>query len=122
MKKNILITGGLGYLGSEIAKIYSGVSWYHKVVIIDKNFHSERVSQITKWNIEFYQGDILDFNFIKKYVPEADIIHHLAGITNVAYTKSDINLERDNLIKKTAIEGTSNILKLMKKLLILITP
>ena len=114
MKKNILITGGLGYLGSEIAKIYSGVSWYHKVVIIDKNFHSERVSQITKWNIEFYQGDILDFNFIKKYVPEADIIHHLAGITNVAYTKSDINLERDNLIKKTAIEGTSNILKLMK--------
>ena len=114
MKKNILITGGLGYLGSEIAKIYSGVSWYHKIVIIDKNFHSERVSQITKWNIDFYQGDILDFNFIKKYVPEADIIHHLAGITNVAYTKLDINLERDNLIKKTAIEGTSNILKLMK--------
>ena len=67
MKKNILITGGLGYLGSEIAKIYSGVSWYHKIIIIDKNFHSERVSQITKWNIEFYQGDILDLNFLKKY-------------------------------------------------------
>jgi len=41
------------------------------------------------------------------------VIHHLAGITNVAYTKSDINLERDKLIKKTAIEGTNNILKLM---------
>ena len=113
MKKNILITGGLGYLGSEIAKIYSGVSWYHKVIIIDKNFHSERVFQLTKWNIDFYQGDILDFNFIKKYVPDADVIHHLAGITNVAYIKSDINFERDNLIKRTAIEGTNNILKLM---------
>ena len=114
MKKNILITGGLGYLGFEIAKIYSGVSWYNKIIIIDKNFHSERVSQIIKWNIEFYQGDILDFNFIKKYVPEADIIHHLAGITNVTYTKSDINIKRDNLIKRTGIEGTNNILKLMK--------
>jgi nucleoside-diphosphate-sugar epimerase/2-polyprenyl-3-methyl-5-hydroxy-6-metoxy-1,4-benzoquinol methylase len=113
MKKNILITGGLGYLGSEIAKIYSGVSWYHKVIVIDKNFHSERVFQLTKWNIDFYQGNILDFNFIKKYVPDADVIHHLAGITNVAYIKSDINFERDNLIKRTAIEGTNNILKLM---------
>ena len=114
MKKNILITGGLGYLGTKISEIYSGVSWYNRIVVIDKNFHSERVSQLTKWNIEFYQGDILDYNFIKKYVSEANIIHHLAGITNVAYTKSDLNIDRDLLIKKTAIEGTNNILKLMQ--------
>ena len=73
MKKNILITGGLGYLGTKISEIYSGVSWYNRIVVIDKNFHSERVSQLTKWNIEFYQGDILDYNFIKKYVSEAPI-------------------------------------------------
>ena len=27
MKKKIIITGGLGYIGSELCKIYSGVSW-----------------------------------------------------------------------------------------------
>jgi nucleoside-diphosphate-sugar epimerase/2-polyprenyl-3-methyl-5-hydroxy-6-metoxy-1,4-benzoquinol methylase/quercetin dioxygenase-like cupin family protein len=114
MKKQILITGGLGYIGYELCKIYSGSSWSDKIVVIDKNFFSERVKQLTDWNIEFYQGDILDHDFINKFVPNADVIHHLAGITNVAYVKSDQNLERDNLIKSTAIQGTNNILKLMK--------
>ena len=27
MKKNIIITGGLGYIGTELCKIYSGESW-----------------------------------------------------------------------------------------------
>ena len=115
MKKQILITGGLGYIGYELCKIYSGSSWYNKVVVIDKNFFSERVKQITDWNIKFYQGDILDYDFMNKFVPNADVIHHLAGITNVAYVQSDENLERDNLIKNTAIQGTNNILKLMKE-------
>ena len=114
MKKKILITGGLGYIGYELCKIYSGSSWFNKIIVIDKNFFSERVKQLTDWNIEFYQGDILDYDFINKFVPNADVIHHLAGITNVAYVKSDQNLERDNLIKNTAIHGTNNILKLMK--------
>jgi nucleoside-diphosphate-sugar epimerase/2-polyprenyl-3-methyl-5-hydroxy-6-metoxy-1,4-benzoquinol methylase len=114
MKKKILITGGLGYIGYELCKIYSGSSWSDKITVIDKNFFSERVKQLTDWNIQFYQGDILDHEFISKFVPNADVIHHLAGITNVAYVKSDQNLERDNLIKSTAIQGTNNILKLMK--------
>jgi nucleoside-diphosphate-sugar epimerase/2-polyprenyl-3-methyl-5-hydroxy-6-metoxy-1,4-benzoquinol methylase len=114
MKKQILITGGLGYIGYELCKIYSGSSWHDKVIVVDKNFTSLRVKQLTDWNIEFYQGDILDYNFINKFVPNADVIHHLAGITNVAYVSSDKNLERDNLIKTTAIQGTNNILKLMK--------
>ena len=114
MKKKILITGGLGYIGYELCKIYSGSSWSDKIVVIDKKFFSERVKQLTDWNIEFYQGDILDYNFMSKFIPNVDIVHHLAGITNVAYVKSDKNLERDNRIINTAIQGTNNILKLMK--------
>ena len=115
MKKKIIVTGALGYIGSELCKIYSGESWHHKIIAIDNNFYSDRVNQLTKWNIEFYQGSILDVQFLKRYITDADIVHHLAGITNVAYTKSDLNIERDNLIKKTALEGTNNILSLMKK-------
>ena len=115
MKKKILITGGLGYIGMELCKIYSGSSWFHKVIVIDKNFFSQRVRQLTEWNIEFYQGDILDNSFLSKFIPNADIIHHLAGITNVAHTRSDKDQLRDNLIKTTAIDGTNNILKLMNQ-------
>ena len=115
MKKNIVITGGLGYIGMELCKIYSGESWNSKITVIDKNFFSERVNQLTNWNIKFFQGDILDKKFITYHIKDADIIHHLAGITDVAYVKKDENKERDNLIRKTAIDGTQNILDAMKK-------
>ena len=36
MVKKIIITGGLGYIGTELCKIYSGVSWHHKIIVIDK--------------------------------------------------------------------------------------
>ena len=60
MKKKIIITGGLGYIGTELCKLYSGVSWHHNIVVIDNRFISERVNQLRSWNIEFIQGDILD--------------------------------------------------------------
>ena len=115
MKKKIIITGGLGYLGSELCKIYSGFSWHNEIVVIDKRFISERVSQLRKWNIDFYQGDILDKNFLKKILSDADIIIHLAGITDVAYVQKESNAFKDDEIAKVAIEGTNNILKLMSK-------
>ena len=55
MKKNITITGGLGYIGTELCKIYSGESWYNKIKVIDNRFISERVSQLRNWNIEFFK-------------------------------------------------------------------
>ena len=67
MRKKIIITGGLGYIGTELCKLYSGVSWYHQIVVIDNRFVSERVNQIRKWNMEFIHGDILDKNLVKKY-------------------------------------------------------
>ena len=97
----------------ELCKIYSGSSWFHKVIVIDKNFFSQRVRQLTEWNIDFYQGNILNNNFLSKFIPSADVVHHLAGITNVAHIKSDKDPLRDNLIVTTAIDGTNNILKLM---------
>ena len=114
MKKNIIITGGLGYIGTELCKIYSGESWNNNITVIDNNFFSERVNQLSKWNIEFVQGDILNKNFITSYIENADIIHHLAGITNVAYVRKDKNKKRDDLIKATAIVGTQNIIDAMK--------
>ena len=110
MKKKIIITGGLGYIGTELCKIYSGFSWFHEITVIDNRFISERVNQIRNWNMEFVQGDILDEDFINKYLKNADVVHHLAGITQVPRTKNESNIEIDNKIKLVGEKGTENIL------------
>ena len=111
MKKKIIITGGLGYIGTELCKLYSGVSWHHNIIVIDNRFISERVNQLRNWNIEFVQGDILDKGLIDKYFKNADIVHHLAGVTLVPKTISEATEERDEKIRSVAEEGTNNILK-----------
>jgi len=110
MGKKIIITGGLGYIGTELCKIYSGVSWNNTITVIDNRFISERVNQIRNWNMEFVHGDILDKELINQYCKDADIIHHLAGITDVPRTKSESSEDKDNQIKTVAQEGTQNIL------------
>ena len=110
MKKKIIITGGLGYKGTELCKIYSGVSWHHKITVIDNRFISERVNQIRNWNMEFIHGDILDKEFLTKHLKDADIVHHLAGITHVPRTKGESTSERDEKIKLVGEKGTQNIL------------
>ncbi|MDC3069447.1 methyltransferase domain-containing protein, partial [Candidatus Pelagibacter sp.] len=87
-----------------------GYSWSHKITVIDNRFISERVNQIRNWNMNFIQGDILDKELIKKYCHDVDIVHHLAGITDVPRVKSESSEDKNKLISKVAEEGTQNIL------------
>ena len=111
MRKKIIITGGLGYIGTELCKIYSGVSWHHQIIIIDNRFISERVNQIRNWNMEFVHGDILDKDLVKKYFRDADIVHHLAGVTDVPRTQGEATKVKDDNIKLVGENGTQNILE-----------
>ena len=110
MKKKIIITGGLGYIGTELCKIYSGESWHHDITIIDNRFISERVNQLRNWNMNFVHGDILDKDLIKNHCRDAGVVHHLAGITDVPRIKSESTKDKDDKIKLVAVEGTQNIL------------
>ena len=109
MRKKIIITGGLGYIGTELCKLYSGVSWHHNISVIDNRFISERVNQLRNWNIEFIHGDILDKNLVKKIFKDADVVHHLAGVTDVPRTKSESSATQDDKIKIVGEKGTQNI-------------
>ena len=111
MKKKIIITGGLGYIGTELCKLYSGVSWHHEIIVIDNRFISERVNQIRNWNMEFIQGDILDKELVQKYCENADVVHHLAGVTDVPRTQSEASKAQDEKIIEVGERGTQNILE-----------
>jgi nucleoside-diphosphate-sugar epimerase/SAM-dependent methyltransferase len=113
INKKIIILGGLGYIGTELAKIYSGESWYNEVVVLDKRFISERVNQLKVWNIKYLNEDILNLQLLKKILKNFDVIHHLAGITDVAYLKTELNSNQEKEILKVAIDGTRNVLESM---------
>ena len=122
MGKKIIITGGLGYIGTELCKIYSGYSWNDKITVIDNRFVSERVNQLRNWNINFVQGDILDKELINEYCKDADIVHHLAGITQVPRVRSEGNDQLNDKIKIIAEEGTQNILDVISNKCKIILP
>ena len=65
--------------------------------------------------MEFIQGDILNKDLVKKYCSSADVVHHLAGVTEVPRTKTESSEERDEKIKEIGVKGTQNILDVIKK-------
>jgi nucleoside-diphosphate-sugar epimerase/SAM-dependent methyltransferase/quercetin dioxygenase-like cupin family protein len=110
--EKIVITGGLGYIGSELCKLYSGETRFKNIVVTDNRFVSERVKQLRDWGFTFIQASILDRDAMNKILSDADVVHHLAGVTDVAYVKTESNTEKDNQIIETAVVGTNNILEL----------
>ena len=111
----IVITGGLGYIGTELCKLYSGESRYKNVVVIDSRFVSERVKQLTDWGIKFIHGSILDEKLMEETLNNADLVYHLAGVTDVAYTKTQSNVEKDKEIREYGVNGTRNVIKFVPK-------
>ena len=112
--KKIIITGGLGYIGMELCKVYSGDTRNTSITVLDRSFFSSRISQLKRWGINFKQVDILDEKKLKEEVKDADIIYHLTEITDVGTTIKDKDPVRDKQILDVAVNGTKNILKYSK--------
>ena len=51
MKKKIIITGGLGYIGTELCKLYSGVSWNNEIIVIDLYLNELIKLENGTWNL-----------------------------------------------------------------------
>lgn len=100
-KKNILVTGALGYIGSKLIRAYAERDDVEKVVMFD-NLSTQRYCSMFNLpkNIpyQFIQGDIRDRKKVEEAVKGADIVVHLAALTDapstfaVPYDTWDINL------------------------------
>jgi UDP-glucose 4-epimerase len=107
----IIITGGLGYIGTELCKLYSGEARYKEIIVIDNRFISERVKQLRDWGINYINCDVTDTDTMKRLLENCDIVFHLAGTTDVAYTKTESNDEKDLTIKRNGVDATKVLLK-----------
>ena len=68
MKKNIIVTGGLGFIGSNLIKLLTESGFF--VINIDKCSYSSNpynLNDINKKKYKFFKTDINNKLLIKKY-------------------------------------------------------
>lgn len=114
----VLITGGCGFLGSNIASAY--LKEGAEVIVVDALFRAGGESNLTwlqglaeKQQLSFYRHDIAERNGLEaifKKHSRIDYICHLGG--QVAMTTSLSDPERD---MRTNVIGTFNVLECMRE-------
>jgi UDP-glucose 4-epimerase len=111
---NILITGGMGYLGSHCA--VSLIQAGHKVVLYDSLTNSnadveQSINKITGMKTIFVQGDIRQTAFLQASLREhhIEIVLHLAGLKSIGESNQvPINYYANN------VQGTISLIQAMQ--------
>jgi len=103
-KKNILITGASGSIGSEILKQLSELTDIYKITVFDIGT-KESIKFFGKFKdkIKIVYGDITNNDDVEKVCHNMDFVMHLAAIIP---PKAD---ELPELARKVNIDGTKNL-------------
>jgi UDP-glucose 4-epimerase len=111
--KKILITGGGGYIGSHVAKLFLERGF--PVVVLDNFFRGYReplriISKIG--NIEVEEADLLDADGVRDIFKRHNIgaVLHFAALCIV-----NESVEQSDLYMKNNVEGTRNLLDAMRE-------
>ena len=103
-KKNFLITGGTGFIGSNISNLL--IKNNHKVKIFDNNSRGsiQKIKKI-KNKLKFIKGDIRNINHLNKSFKKVDAVIHLAYVNG---TKNFY--EEPVKILDIAVKGIINVI------------
>ncbi len=105
--KKILITGGCGFIGSNLAEYF--LKKKYKVTVLDKYNFKNNWGWLEKKNyknLEVRLGDIRDFDFVNKSTNGVNSVIHLAALIGIPFSYiSPLAYIQTNVI------GTYNILE-----------
>lgn len=111
---NILLTGGLGYIGSHTAIALVGLGY--RVVLLDNLANCNamvvpRIGQILGQSLPFIQGDVRDTNLLKEILRNYQInaVIHFAGLKAVGES-----VERPIEYYANNVQGTVSLLQAME--------
>mgnify|MGYP001287462747 CR=1 FL=1 len=111
MRRNLLITGGLGFIGHNFIKL-NNLSNNYNIINVDNitsNFFLNNALELN--NIKNYYFYNLDINN-KKKISEIFNNHHINDIIHfAAESHVDNSINKPNIFTKTNVLGTSNLLE-----------
>ena len=76
MLKNILVTGGCGFVGSHLVENLMALG--HNVTILDRCSSEKKTNLPAKLNL--VKGDIRDDKLLRELLKNSDICFHLAAV------------------------------------------
>ena len=115
-KKNILITGGAGFIGSHLVRLFLNRYPEYRIINLDKLTYAGNLLNLQdvedRENYFFVKGDISDFPLIKKLFDRYSInsVIHLAAESHV-----DRSITDPFSFAKTNVFGTLTLLQAAKE-------
>ena len=102
--KNILVTGGAGFIGSHLVdKLLEN---NNQIRVLDILLNGNKLSKNSKKCIEFINGDVRDKNTMNKVLKNIDYVFHMAAYLGV----DDVAINPIETMEVESI-GTQNLIK-----------
>ena len=116
--KNILVTGGMGFIGSNFVRYVLNINQEFKIINVDKLTYAGNPENLKEINrkypnrYNFYKNDICDFESIDKIIKKENIDYL---INFAAESHVDRSIDNPTTFCNTNTMGTQSLLNAAKK-------